>query len=409
MKRIYYGIFLISVMIFFFGCSLANSGSSTKLSVIDISNAKALMVIPSDSINSKKTSNKLVFMKQIDNGNLAVVSMKDENGNSVSRIPTAVYDATITYMIIVVDGIPYLVNKTTGSAYDLSPGGIPEMLRANFGFNGYIRKSIYNDSFGNIYYLNQGIVKKINITNPLKISVESMTPDVYSISSLNEFSVDSNGNIIYSYNDNFVEHWRIKTVEGPILNLDDKNPGLVFTGYDGYIYCSFDGFLNKLEINNGSINHMQLNNISIDGFSMNNGQSLTWIYFNNKIMALSLGGKNVNVYVLYENGVPPSSYTIPFSSSTKYLTVGSQYYYIVTQRMEVIKVDPVNRNCIPLVPFGVYDNIYNITATNDDITIINALRLSDAKKILACISSDGSIDILSENSSTNITILKKVN
>jgi len=396
-------------MIFFFGCSLANSGSSTKLSVIDISNAKALMVIPSDSINSKKTSNKLVFMKQIDNGNLAVVSMKDENGNSVSRIPTAVYDATITYMIIVVDGIPYLVNKTTGSAYDLSPGGIPEMLRANFGFNGYIRKSIYNDSFGNIYYLNQGIVKKINITNPLKISVESMTPDVYSISSLNEFSVDSNGNIIYSYNDNFVEHWRIKTVEGPILNLDDKNPGLVFTGYDGYIYCSFDGFLNKLEINNGSINHMQLNNISIDGFSMNNGQSLTWIYFNNKIMALSLGGKNVNVYVLYENGVPPSSYTIPFSSSTKYLTVGSQYYYIVTQRMEVIKVDPVNRNCIPLVPFGVYDNIYNITATNDDITIINALRLSDAKKILACISSDGSIDILSENSSTNITILKKVN
>ena len=367
------------------------------------------MVIPSDSINSKKASNKLVFMKQIDNGNLAVVSMKDENGNSVSRIPTAVYDATITYMIIVVDGIPYLVNKTTGSAYDLSPGGIPEMLRANFGFNGYIRKSIYNDSFGNIYYLNQGIVKKINITNPLKISVESMTPDVYSISSLNEFSVDSNGNIIYSYNDNFVEHWRIKTVEGPILNLDDKNPGLAFTGYDGYIYCSFDGFLNKLEINNGSINHMQLNNISIDGFSMNNGQSLTWIYFNNKIMALSLGGKNVNVYVLYENGVPPSSYTIPFSSSTKYLTVGSQYYYIVTQRMEVIKVDPVNRNCIPLVPFGVYDNIYNITATNDDITIINALRLSDAKKILACISSDGSIDILSENSSTNITILKKVN
>jgi hypothetical protein len=219
-----------SLMIFIalvFSCNIETNETPSrkpkKLSMIDITNAKALMVVPQDLI-ARASSGGSVFVKEISSGSLEEVTIQDEDGATVNYMPTAIYNATDVYMIIVVDGIPYLVNKLNGSAYDLASAGIPEMLRANYGYNGNVRKSIYQDLSGNIYYISGGVVKKINVTNPLEILAEDLTPDVYSISSVNVFSVDKNGNVIYSYNDNFVEHWRIKTIGGSIISLDEKNP-----------------------------------------------------------------------------------------------------------------------------------------------------------------------------------------
>jgi hypothetical protein len=240
-----------------------------------------------------------------------------------------------------------------------------------------------------------------------------MTPDVYSISSVNVFSVDKFGNILYSYDDNFVEHWRIKTISGSIISLDDKNPGLgdsnrknglTFTGYDGCIYSSINGVLNKLEINGSDVSYTPISSIDISGLGTG-GQGLNWIYFDDKIITTD----GYTAYILYTETGSPDSVSLNISSPMKFITVGAQYYYIVTQDMEIKKVDPTNSNCTTLVSSGIYDNIYKIVTTNDDVTIINALRLSDSKKILGNISIDGNITILSENMSTDITILEKVN
>jgi hypothetical protein len=135
------------------------------------------------------------------------------------------------------------------------------------------------------------------------------------------------------------------------------------------------------------------------------GQGLNWIYFSNKIVVTN----GYSVYVLYTEIGNPQVVSLSTSSQMKYLTVGSQYFYIVTQGMEIIKVNSIDFSCTTLVSSGIYDNIYKVVTTNDDVTIINALRLSDSKKILANISQDGNITNISENVSTNIIVLEKVN
>lgn len=422
MKKHFLGLFVIMILLFN-NCDIHNpdngsqnnpdnDNSSKKLSFIDITNAVALMVIPSNSM-ARSVQEQSIFVKQKSDGSLENINFLNEDGSSTNRVPSAIYNATNEYMIIIIDNVPYLVNKINGFAYDLTPIGKPEMLRANYGYNGYIRKSIYQDFKGNIYYLNGGIVKKINITNPLQITAENVTPDVYHISSVNVFSVDNDGNVLYSYDDNFIEHFRIKTVTGSIINIDEMKPGLnngnqvnglTFTGYDGFIYSSINGVLNKIVINGTSVSYTPISGINISELFMG-GQGLTWIYLPDIIIVTN----GYMAYELFNTNTSPNSYSINTSSPMKFITVGSQYYYIVNQNMEILKIDPVNKDTTILINSGIYDNIYNIVTTKNDITIINALRLSDSKKILCNILLDGSITILSENVSTNIIVLERVN
>lgn len=201
-------VVLISTIFIITSCPQANNDSidssiRKEVSFIDIVDAKALLVIPRNSyMNRSITSNKK-FAKMLSDGSIYEVKVKNSNGDKLEvASQSQIYDVNAEYVILIIENNPYLVSKINGSAFDLSPMGSPEMLRANVGHNGEVRESIFSDNSNNIYYLNGGAVKKIDISDPNVITGKKITPDIYSISSTDDFVVDNDGNVFFSYDDN---------------------------------------------------------------------------------------------------------------------------------------------------------------------------------------------------------------
>ncbi|QQO09639.1 hypothetical protein [Breznakiella homolactica] len=393
------------------GCDNPSSGSSEakKLSLIDITGAKALMVAPGSAASRSSSGNQ--FLKILSDGTITQVNMVDESGSSTSTaVPSEIHDVTDEYMIIIIENNPYLVSKTTGSAYDLSPVGSPQILRANMGYNGEVRKSFYSDKNGNIYYLSAGIVKKINISNPNSITASNYTPDIYNITSADEFCVDSDGNVLFSHSNgtgNTIT--RFKTTTNSIKNLNEPRTRLSFTGYDGNIYFQPDSSttaLQKLELDvNNNLTYTDYGTIFVgDSQSGIGSQGVRWLYFDDMIITIGKeGGK-----VVYKTGGVPRIISVDLSTA-KYVSASNAYYYVATENGRIIKINPNDDAVSELLGANNYD-IFKMTVTNDDEVIFNALRYSDSKKLLIKINSDGTIEQKNViDVGTEITVLEKVN
>lgn len=405
-------LYLISTLAFILtGCSGSNSDGTIKIGKIDISGAKVLMVSPESSvINKAGSSNTNVFVKIKDNGTVETVTVTDVDGNVVDVIPSKIYDATDAYVIIIVEDNPYLVAKADGSTYDLSPVGQPEMLGANFGYDDEVRKSIYSDSNGNIYYLSGGIVKKIDVSNQESITAQNYTPDIYYIH--DEFAVDADGNVIFSYNIDFVHYAKFKKNNGSLCEV--SNPiYLCYTGFDGNLYYqpsavsqnTASGVIQKITFDSElNITYSDYGTLTVPGYAY--GQAYRWMYFGDRIVIIQDTSKTE----IYKTAGVPSTKTLSFLSSTslKMIKCSSNYYYVATKQGAILKVDPADDSYDTLINNDQYD-YYKMTVTSDDMVIFYALRLSDAKKVIGQISSVGTVSIIDETLDDDVLILEKIN
>ncbi len=418
-------ILLFTIISLLTGCSVDGEGGDdnpTKYSIssIDISGAKAVMISPNTtSINNmlsvaRSSSADNIFVKIKSDGTFEKVSVLDKNGNQLDNVfPSNIYDCNDTYIIFVINEYPYLTNKITGSTYDLSVVGVPEMLRANGGYDGEIRKSIYTDSDNNIYYLYNGIVKKIDITNPNAVTAMNYTPDVYYISSVDDFAVDNSGNIIFTYQNNFIRYTKIKKTNNSLTSLAQPSY-LSYTGYDGIIYyqpattsmSSASGIIQKVDIDSGSnITYSNYGNITVPG--QTGGQGYRWLYFEDRIIITQSTRKTE----IYKTGGFPSTKTLSFLSSDtlKILKCSTDYYYVATKQGAILKIDPANNDSYTtLINNDEYD-YYKMTVTNDDTVLFYALRLSDSKKVIGKISSAGTVSIIDDTLTDEVILLEKLN
>jgi hypothetical protein len=417
MKRILFLTLILVIAIVIAGCDVTGGGSQDTdeqvISNINIRNAKALMVAPSNILEPSNNSDN-VFIKVLSNGLYEEVLITNADGNLIENlVPTAIYDATSTYIIVVIDDVPYLINKTNGNTYDLSTVGTPVILRGFMGHDNEIRKSIYSDNLGNIYYLSEGIVKKIDVSNPDAITAINYTPDIYNIATVNEFSVDNEGNVLFTYTENAQDFAKIKTANGALTNVE-KPVFLAFTGYDGNFYyqpCSnsgntAEGILQKITINsNYDISYSDCDTFSINGYAY--GQSYRWLYFEDKIIIVKEGKRDI----IYNSSGPLSSKNIDFLSSTnlKILRSSTSHYYAVTNQGEIYKVDPSNNDSQEiLINSNLYD-FYKLSVTNDNEVTFYALRLSDSKKVIGHISENGNVSITVDTIESDVILLQKVN
>lgn len=386
---------------------------------VDVSSAKALMVLPasagfraSDAPAALSSGTKdgeysaswagpstgLAFYKIAGDNTIVRVGMSDASGNPISdAVPSAIYDAGVNYLIMIIDGSPYLVNKTTGETYQLNEVGKPDIL--HYG----PQQSVFVDASQNIYYLSRGRVKKIDVSNPARITAVNATVDVDDVSS---FTVGSDGTLLYSIYGGI----RVKKTNGGLYNLPDPGSRFYYRGLDGALY-----FQNS---NSGSI---IINRINVDGsynVTMNPygstanisgfiyyGYQYDWLFFPDRLIMIC----DTSIEV-YNPTSQPRKLDFPFLAFSKRKIVKNSldYYYVATKQGSIIRVNPVNDQYGTLLGEGLYD-IYKMEVANDNVVFFNALRMADGKKVIGSIQPDGTLEIVDDTLTEDVIILQKVN
>lgn len=410
-------VVLISTIFIITSCPQANNDSidssiRKEVSFIDIVDAKALLVIPRNSyMNRSITSNKK-FAKMLSDGSIYEVKVKNSNGDKLEvASPSQIYDVNAEYVILIIENNPYLVSKINGSAFDLSPMGSLEMLRANVGHNGEVRESIFSDNSNNIYYLNGGAVKKIDISDLNVITGKKITPDIYSISSTDDFVVDNDGNVFFSYDDNKntgLSYAKIRTANNALKNVftgsySGEHITISFRGLDGNIYfASRKGSYKVLIDTQSNINFEDYN---VSGVNMKS-QYIRWLYFPDRISVI-FDEKKYEVF--NKSGVCRNSENFDFlkKGGFKLLAYNARNYYVVTTDGRILRVDLDTDYPTVLLNNSDYE-FYKIEVTDNNLIIFNGLRLSDSKKVLGTISEDGNVTILDDAMPDNAIVLQRI-
>lgn len=411
-KIIFLTISSIFIIFCFIACSNANNLSNDNDSInespiisFNIENAKALIVYPENNSNRSARSSIDTasgrFMKINQNGDIEAIKARREDGTyDNSIIPSTIIDVSEQFIIIGFSTNVLLVNKTNGNVYDLSSIGLP----SGNSYNG-TKKNVYTDRNGCIYYLVGGIVKKIDITNENSVTAANYTPDTDSISS---FVVSLDGDVLYTTQDNV----RIRKRNGGLYNiiLNDYYNRYSFVGTDGKIYHVYEIAGNprasRIDIDeNYNVTLTQVKDLSNHGHIYEDGQ-IEWIYFTDRILAISpmpweVEDPTHNIRSL-------SHMRSGALANAKIVKGGGNYWFVASRDGLIRKINPNNDEYETYLSANEYD-FYKMEVTSNDEVYFNALRMNDAKKVFGKIDSSGNIEILDDNLTAEIVILKKLN
>jgi len=275
-------------------------------------------------------------------------------------------------------------------------------------------------------YIIYGKIMKIAI-GATTATAEAITPDLIYINN-NDFAVDYDGNIFYSFDANSTKNFRIRTYNGHTFAIDDKFPldnGVYFTGADGYIYYSFKdspsdyaATLRKIEITGNTSDDITItpvNFVDSDGNESNANHLINkWntIGPSYREKVFSISDKKIifqrdRMFTLNKDGSAKIFYYSQSMQSANSVKAGADYIFVLDGN-SIQSINIETGSISTKAAASKYFLIHNFEVTSGDIVIINALTY-DSKDILVQISPDGEEKILSENlSESDILILTKV-
>lgn len=417
MKIVLVSVLAVLTIIFLTACAnnseTIQDGSEIILNNFQIHDAKTLISMPPER-NIRAASSKNILYKIDNKGDLKIVKCEDNNGNIISApAPRTIISINENWIIMCYDAYKdgnFLINKVSGSVYKLPFA--PETLRANSGFGGETRESVFVDKNNNIYFLAGGRVQKIFVDSSGQVSITAITPDIYHINSVNEFSVDIDGNVIFSYEVDFVESIKIRNTSGSLLAIP-KNQGSIdycFAGYDGSIYL--DG--KKYTVVNNSFNSstygLQPNDFSSRLGNRGAGsQGLRWLYLEDSIWVTDRSAKYIGELYNTNSSITPNIYAIGVANNeiVKNVYHNKKEIYFTTADGRILKFDPKTHTTSEIYNSNSRYDFYKFCVTDNGVIQFSAIDLTNSHKVLAEWL-NGSLQILSDNLTEDVSILQRI-
>lgn len=391
------------------------------LKFLDIQNAKNLYIGTSNSgtrsAGDAATTQKL--FKITEEGYVEEVKYLDENKKeiTISQQPAVIQNVNDEYVFVGFGWSSYLVRKTDGAVFDMTKAGNPEQIQN--------RDWIQTDRNSNMYFLTWDYsntnafckIVKINLNDSFLLSATTVSTTTDNV---NNFMVDWNGNVIYTFGGTNV---RVRKSNG---SYENGEPNFSFysswIGLDGNLYYSSyldgksgtnqDGYtyyyaIKKMVIDNAyQINYEicgYADNISIDTWSDQKTVVQDKLFF--------IGDSEI--YEVINDGTDIRKVDLNLDMSIVQSTSTENFYYILgrdnNRNTVIVKVDPKNDNYTLLLDQNNYD-VFSFTASETDGITFNALRMSDGKKIIGQVGiNGGEVTILDEESDAEITYLERIN
>jgi hypothetical protein len=404
------------------GCDNGSTNSNGKgnLSKMNIVGATNLFIAPVSTARSVRATrdtsvNKLFKITEDGYVQEVTYTYEDEEGNQTSNsetfIPTHIFNVNVNYIIICFSSEVYLVRKTDGAVFIISNtyNDIPSK-NVIYVTN---RQAVFNDINGNIYYLANNKIIKINIQNPLSITKQNYSPDTDSVSG---FVIDNFGNAVYFGRDaSNNEVSRIRRGVGGLRNLSSQNARFAWTGIDNTNIYFFD----SNESNTGTqikkylsdVNEIENFGTDMTNFSGFGGNGYI-LKMDNRIVTCSV--LQNTVYEIYPNfdtiqGYGSGNQTLGLKS-IKIAANSNNFYYITGDNTSnepvLLKIDAATD--VPQTILTGYD-IYRFTVSSEDEITFNALNMNNMRKVIGTISSTGNVGIIDETLNTEVTVLERIN
>ena len=416
------------IILTFISCSSdngENSESESQKKVLNISDAKSLVVIEQSTTN-KSLANETNLFKVLSDGTFVPLNFTNEDGSGATApIVSTVQNLNSAYILL--SGVfnisdkkytSILVRKSDGAIYDASS--------INFSFGSRKLGEILpkNDSEGNIYYYKgYNSIGKLSLNNPDDINVLDYLPSGQSAMA---FEVDSKGNCMYQYdisNGNDKYGIRIRKANGGIyeVKVEGKYNREFWLGNNGNFYFITYTFDNGYK--------PQINKINIDGDNIST--TMVWSVKGNAPYAdvgemfrtsnqgsyLIKKEKSIVFIDTYynwgvmnweffedDNSIKPIN--LPHIEQGAKIVTSKENYYIAT-KTELYKVNLNTHEYTKLLNSGEYE-VYTLNVDNNDTVQFSALRLKDGKKIFAEISKEGELKNVNEEINKKAVSLERI-
>lgn len=390
------------------------------------------------------------------------VTCSDSEGKAVTpaETPIAVYSVTDTYLFIGYGtstanlSKAYLVNKSTGAAFDMSNAGMPVAPVEDFRNASIIKTAGEKKDATSIYYLtskdNKKVVVKVDLSNP-----ENLTSTVVSTATDNvmNFDADIAGNIMYKAkdsSDNLV--LRFRSTSGGLKNftVTQYSSDCRWVGLDGYIYhitfvpgTSENNWISKNYIKKITVDSS--NNITEEDYA-EGGAALDKKYcwklnFSNKIIMVVDEYDYLTQGAAYEvmNSSKKPKKVAGFSDTSNGNTYGTDigkvkaacasdnYWFVASKNdssdtflMSSAITDDIvettsgeksitKNKSLKKILDSAYD-VYALTADETEGITFNALRMSDGKKIIGKVGiNGGAVTTINEEGDAKVICLERVN
>jgi hypothetical protein len=382
------------------GTTLPTSSILTKLNIAD---AKTIFITRLNSVGKKQSGTRVdsgyagyTLFKITQEGYIVEVSYLDQKGDTiVSAVsPYNICNLSDNFLTVSFENYgTYLVRKSDGAVF--KGNKLPISLPGSLGHRPDL--VIQQDGSGNIYYvLNQEVVKLI-VSDPNNVSVSTYSASGDQVSF--GFVVDNAGNMLYNN--------RYRHASGRFENFNkcsgewtDINNDFIYGRSDGPYY-SVRRIIPSTPVG--------VEKYGDSTFLVNGISHLVKIKAKNKIV----GQGAEFVFELYnQDGIVSK---LPYShfgvSTIKMMASSDNFYYIIgtnaSLQSMVLKVDP-NNHTYSSFSTSDYD-IYNLVVSNTDVIQFYALRMSDGKRVLAQIDSNGNITVISVLDGSTVIALERIN
>ena len=437
---------LYTTLIFIFVLVSCSNGNETKTNsnvskrlMLNITDATNLYIGKSSltqnrAVSSRESNNNVnKLFKITESGYVQEITYsyevveKDDEGNILKtstetatdiQVPSDLVSLNSKYLIVCFDSDNYLVNKDDGYCYKYT-NDIPK----NFNNNSYCGENLVSDKDGNIYFLSNNSVKKLNISNIDEITISSISARTDNVSF---FGVDNDGNVAYGGTDSADNHiLRFKINGGSFETL--PGPGgwgftTFWTGFDGFIY-----YYNPMNLGYGDYTPIGSTSrikklIAKPEYSWedyphdesidpgNQGIENMLFISNPKRIIMVSGDALFEVYNEETKRVRKIPYSTFNLTNSKVSKASSNYYYIAgvstSTKSVLVRINPVDDSFTTLLN-GTYD-IYKMEIDSDDKVTFNALSLIDGSIVIGTVDANGDIEILETNLEEEVVILERL-
>jgi hypothetical protein len=313
----------------------------------------------------------------------------------------------------------YLVRKTDGAVFNMGKAGNPTRGSGISSFSN--EKLLKLDNNNNLYYLSgyapKTTVFKINLNGINSLSSISLTPTTDNVTS---FDVDSQGNIIYSYNQ-FSTNSSVSSSSG--FRIRKANGGLYNPNNASGFWIDLNGKITYISPHTTYPISNTIKNVIIDNnynVSEETYGSLSYIFSTYSSYKIELANRILiisgnNIYEVFNPSNTPR--TVSLNNLTirniKSVMATENYYYIAgvdtANNNFFIKVNPLTDAYTQILNGNDYELLSFVASESAGITF-NALRMSDGKKVIGKVSiNGGTVQILDEESNVQISYLERIN
>ena len=389
--------------------------SPQALAAFAVSDARAIMIAPGDSVLTASARPASVFtassdaklLKVTENGHVEEVTAVDADGNAITTLntPSAIYDVNDEFLVIGFSSSHYLVRRSDGAAFDLDaePASLWDERIVN-------RSPFRSDADGNIYFVLAASRPRFSVQRILgatgsDLKRERVTPEGDEVFS---FAVGGSGHVAFTGS----PQPRVVSPSGALFNISNETAA-VWTTPSGKLHFNISNDRRIMQIDLAEDGTIAVNEYG----ELPEAGAFHLLYFLHEVagrlyLIERRDSNNQLVLELYNETQQPRLVDGLPLTSVKTSAADAEFLYLAgtddRDQPRLGRLNPLTDSFEDVLTPNTYD-VYEIAVSSTGIITFGATQMSNGARVLGEVDAQGNLMILRDSLSRDISVLARVN